>query len=246
MTSDDPVDIEALDAALAGAAPKLSDAEQRLAATIYRSVAKGRPATVEAAALQSGLAGGVVEETLRAWPGVFRDSDGAIVGFWGLALHEMPPHRLRAGDVSLYAWCAWDPLFLAQIVGPLEVATEDPVTRSPITYRIGEDGAIDSLSHPGAVLSFLRPDQPWGQDVITTFCHYVLLFADADSATRWCADHPGTFVISLDDGIQLARRFVRRMTGNALMASTSHANGSALVTSPHRGAANTSPTMRST
>ena len=62
-----------------------------------------------------------------------------MTGFWGLALAGTP-HRIRHAGTDLHAWCAWDPLFLALVIGDLEVATADPVTGEAITYRIGGDG----------------------------------------------------------------------------------------------------------
>jgi hypothetical protein len=81
------------------------------------------------------------------------------------------------------------------------------------TYRIGGDGAITGASHPDSVLSFLRPGQPWGDDVMTTFCHYVLQFTGPATAQRWTAAHPGTFVMSLGDAAELARRHAARAFG---------------------------------
>jgi alkylmercury lyase len=152
------------------------------------------------------------ELTLRSWPAVFWDDCGRVIGFWGLALTEMP-HRISHAGIDLYAWCAWDPLFLARVAGDLAVATADPVTREAITYNIGADGAIASASHPGSVLSFLRPDRPWGNDVMTAFCHFVLQFASRATAERWTGDHPGTIVISLGDAAELARRHAARAFG---------------------------------
>ena len=45
---------------------------------------------------------------------------------WGLALAEMP-HRIRRAGIGPHAWCAWDPLFLARVIGDLQVATANPV-----------------------------------------------------------------------------------------------------------------------
>ena len=63
------------------------------------------------------------------------------------------------------------------------------------------------------MLSFLRPGQPWGDDVMTTFCHYVLHFTGPATAQRWTAAHPGTFVMSLGDAAELARRHAARAFG---------------------------------
>src|SRR5258706_5645357 len=95
------------------------------------------------------------------------------------------PHRLRHAGTDLSAWCAWDPQFLALVIGDLDVATADPVTCEAISNRVSTDGIITGASHPDPVLSFLRPGQPWHDDVMTTFCHYALHFTSLGTAERW-------------------------------------------------------------
>ena len=206
---------DAIDAALAAAAGSPGEDEQRLAAAVLRLLAAGKPVSIPAAAALARLPGARAEQWLRSWPAVFWDDHDQVTGFRGLALTPMP-HRIRRAGIELYAWCAWDPLFLALVIGDLEVATADPVTGEAITYRISGDGAITGASHPDAVLSFLRPDQPWNDDVITTFCHYVVQFTSPATAARWTAAHPGTFVISLDQAAELARRHAARIFAVAL------------------------------
>jgi hypothetical protein len=48
---------------------------------------------------------------------------------------------------------------------------------------------------------------------MTTFCHYVLHFTGPATAQRWTAAHPGTFVMSLGDLAELARRHAARAFG---------------------------------
>lgn len=96
---------------------------------------------------------------------------------------------------------------------PLDVATADPVTGAAITYRIDGDGTITGASHPDAVLSFLRPGQPWGDNVITSFCRYVWQFTSPATAQQWTVAHPGTFVLSPGDAAELARRHAARIFG---------------------------------
>ena len=52
--------------------------------------------------------------------------------------------------------------------------------------------------------------------MITTFCHYVVQFTSPATAARWTAAHPGTFVISLDQAAELARRHAARIFAVAL------------------------------
>jgi alkylmercury lyase len=206
--------VDALDTAIAAAGNPGED-EQRIAAAVLRLLADGEPVTTGAAAAAAGLSEQAAGQVLRSLPAVFWDDHEQITGFWGLALPGMP-HRLRRARTGLSAWCACDPLFLARVVGDLQVATADPVTGEEITYRISPGGTVDDASHPGAVLSFLRPDQPWDDDVMTTFCHYVLHFTSPATAQRWTGAHPGTFVISLADAAELARRHVARFFAAAL------------------------------
>jgi alkylmercury lyase len=206
--------IDQLDSALAGAVPVLTEDEQQLALAVYRLLAAAAPVTAEAVAEVTDMAPAKVAETLRSWPAVFFDDADRVVGFWGLAIAEMS-HRLRAAGAEVFAWCAWDPLFLALVIGDLEVETADPVTGQTITYRIDADGAVHDLSHPASVLSFRTPDAPWDDAVMASFCHFVLHFTSDDSARHWTEEHPGTFAIDLADAADLARRHVARMFSGA-------------------------------
>jgi hypothetical protein len=204
--------VDAIDAALATATPGLDEDGRRLAAVVLRLLAAGEPVSVPAAAAAAAVPASQAGQLLRSWPGVFWDDRGQLTGFWGLARAPMP-HRIRRGVTELHAWCAFDPLFLARVIGGLQVTTADPVTGETITYHTGGDGTISGASHPHAVLSFLRPSQPWDYNVMTTFCHYVWHFTSPATARRWTATHPGTFVLSLNDAAELARRHAARAFG---------------------------------
>lgn len=204
--------LDAIEAALVRAAPKLDATQRRIAAATYREVATGLPATAAAIAARADVGLEVVARQLEEWTGVFRDGDGSVVGFWGIAIPEMP-HRIRVAGADLHAWCAWDPLFLALVLGGLEVETADPVTREPISYRIDGDGCVADVSHPSTVVSFRVPDGEWGDDVITTFCHFVLHFTERSTGERWTAAHPGTTLLTLDQASELGRRFAERILG---------------------------------
>ena len=215
MTTQTAASVDALDTAIAAATGQLGEDEQRLAVAVFRLLSAGHPVSVPAAADAAGMPARPAETILRSWPAVFWDDHGQVTGLWGLALAGMPPHRIDSDGTELSAWCAWDPLFLARIIGDLHVTTADPATGAAITYRISRDGAITGASHPEAVLSFLRPDQPWDDNVMTTFCHHVRHFTSPATARQWTAARPGTFVISLVDASELARRHTARFFGTA-------------------------------
>ncbi len=89
----------------------LSRDEQQVSLAIYRLLATGEPVPPEAIAVEAGVAVKRVGELLDQWMGVYRDAEGRVVGYWGLALSETN-HGLEVAGRTLYAWCAWDALFI--------------------------------------------------------------------------------------------------------------------------------------
>lgn len=181
--------------------------EERVALATYRELVDRGIASVGAIAARADLDAAEVEATLAAWKAIFRATNGDVVAFLGLTGAEMP-HRIRFGDVERSAWCAWDTLFLPAVVGcPAHVRAVDPVTGAAIALDVAPDATTSNPSHEGLVLSFREPP-PEGltDEVQNSFCHFVHFFESARSAAAWVADHPGTFVMSLEEGAELARR----------------------------------------
>jgi alkylmercury lyase len=107
--------LDVLTDALAGATPRLDAQTRPLALALYHGLARGRPVADATLALETSMTLEQVRSTLDTWCGAFRNNDEDIIGFWGLAITEMP-HSLVVDGVQLYAWCAWDTLFLPAIL----------------------------------------------------------------------------------------------------------------------------------
>jgi alkylmercury lyase len=150
-----------------------------------------------------------VEAAIRGWQGrTYLDDSGAVIGHFGLTLSKTR-HRLRLNgrDHPLYAWCAWDTLFIPLLLGTeAEVESECPASGRRISLRVTRRGT-EAASHPAAVVSFVTPQQgKIEQDVIRNFCHFVHFFVSAADGERWTAEHPGTFLLSLAQAWELGRR----------------------------------------
>ena len=181
----------------------LDDDQQRRALALLRAVARGAPVAVNDLAIEIGTDHSQLDAFVDSLPGVFRDEERRVVGFWGLTVVDFGPHRYRLGDRDLWAWCAWDPLILTPwLGGSARVDSVDPFTQERVSLEIVE-GEIADTSHPGLTLSFKGVTE-WTSDVVTSFCHYIHFFADVDSARAWTQERPGTFPISLDEGRRLA------------------------------------------
>jgi alkylmercury lyase len=205
-------DIESLADAIDRARPHLTETDQQVWLALYRLLGEGVPVSPAQLAAATEVTEGEIEARLQKWPGVYRDDAGFIVGFWGLTVMEMPPHEILLEGRKLWAWCAWDTLFLPGRLGAtLDVESRCPTTGGKISLRVAPQGVI-SVEPREAVVSILEPSGPFDADVIASFCHFVHFFVDAQAGEKWTSEHPGTFLISLEEAFELGR-----LTNDALL-----------------------------
>lgn len=172
----------------------------------YRLLARGEPAAPVAIADAASVPLEQAEQSLHSWPGTFFDGAGRVVGFWGLTVNRLEPtHQIDVDGRTVYGWCAWDTLFLTHALGTqTAVESTDPQSGETVRLTVTPEG-VGSHHPEGAVVSFLLPNGPFGPDLVQSFCHYVHFFASPESARRWAADHPGTFLLSVDEAFELGR-----------------------------------------
>jgi alkylmercury lyase len=154
--------------------PALDADDQRLSLELYRQLAEGSPVALPRLAV--GLPLDEVTRRLESWPGVYYDAERRVIGYWGLTLRPTS-YRLRVGGRELFAWCAWDTLFLPALLGAkAEVQSVCRGSGQPVRLTIGSKD-VESADPARLVVSFLVPDAgALRADVITSFCHYVHFF----------------------------------------------------------------------
>lgn len=199
-----------------------SPEEQRAAIALYRELAKGRAIDAD----QLGRALDVSPEKSRALLErdaikcfTYLDDAGLMAGFGGLATAPMH-HRLEVEGRTLWTWCAWDSLFIPEILGHSARATSsDPESREIIRLVVTPD-RVESVVPGDAVVSFVQPEpqafDTSAANVMAKFCHFVFFFASRASGESWVAKHPGTFLYPLDDAFALAKRLNARNFGPEL------------------------------
>lgn len=202
----DGLSIQAMAGAISAAMPPLGATDQQIAINIYRQLAEGRPVTTEAIGQAVGIPAGRVEDALNLWPGVFRDGEGRVAGFWGLTIAKLEPeYRLQIDGKTSFAWCALDTLFIPPLMDKTAgVQATDPVTGEQVSLVVDRDG-VRELTPPGAVVSMVIPDGPFGYDVMESFCHRVLFFASEESGRSWVAKHEGTTLLRVEEAFELGR-----------------------------------------
>ena len=203
--------------ALAEAMPVLDHDEQEVALALYRGLGSGEPVSPDALASERGRDRAEVDEALERWPGVFRAEDGRVTSFWGLATGEMP-HRFRVDGRRLFTWCAWDALFIPELIGrTAEVESRSPTSGELVRLIVDPDG-VREVDPATAVVSMLSPVETFDYHVISSFCHFVHFFPSAAEGEAWVSQHEGTLLLSVPEAHELGR-LVNRRRFDALLVS---------------------------
>jgi alkylmercury lyase len=196
--------------------------ERRAAVVLYRELAKGKAVSADqlakALGISSAESGALLQrDSIRSF--VYPDAEGRVLGFGGLAAAPMH-HRFEVEGRSLWTWCAWDSLFIPEILGrSARVTSQDPETRESVRLVVTPD-RIESAVPDGAVVSFIQLEgEAFGTsaaNIMANFCHFVFFFASPESGESWVARHPGTFLYALEDAFALAQRLNARNFGSEL------------------------------
>ena len=199
-----------------------SPEEQRAAVALYRELAKGKPVDANQLGRALGISSADAQALLQsdAVKGfIYPDDQGRVLGFGGLAAAPMH-HRFEVDGRTLWTWCAWDSLFIPEILGrSARVTSPDPETGEIVRLVVTPDG-IKSVVPDGAVVSFIQPEalafDKGAANVMAEFCHFIFFFASRASGEHWVAKHPDTFLYALDDAFAAAKRLNARFFGTAL------------------------------
>jgi alkylmercury lyase len=210
------ITVEDVTDAVIASFPKLTPPEQRVSLATYRLLALGRPVAPMLIAAECGLPDSDVARMLGTWHGVERNDAGAVRAFWGLTL-KPTKHRFQVAGTPLSTWCAWDTLFLPELLGAVaDVESFCPTTRAKISLKVAPGGIL-SATPEAAALSFVLPNEADVERSVTeTFCCHVHFFASFQAGEKWAAAHPGAFILSLEEGREIGARKNAAQFGSVL------------------------------
>jgi alkylmercury lyase len=207
-TRSDTPSLRVLAESLAGTFPGSDDAP--LARALLRKLACGEPVSAAMLASAADRDEREVSSALARWPNVRRDEQGRVVAFGGLSLRPTE-HRFAVAGRQLYTWCAWDTLFVPELLNEQAHAESTcPVTGAAVRLTIAPGRVI--ASQPADVwVSFPPPEQTSTDDIIDSFCCHVHFLAEREAAARWLTGNDGALALSLDDAFALGRLATRAL-----------------------------------
>jgi alkylmercury lyase len=184
--------------------------ERGIISAAYRTLRAGSPAPLDRIARSAGRSLDTVANIFARRPGLARvDGTGAVHGILGLS--ALPtPHRLEVDGRALYAWCAWDTLFLPRILGStVRVESRCPMSGHPVRLLVTPAGPSEA-DPAGVLVSMVTAacDPERGAETVAVCCEHTHFLATVDAAERWRRGHPDGIVLSLADAAELVRMFV--------------------------------------
>ena len=188
----------------------------RLLLQVVRSLANGRPVAgeqVDQIVADLGIARDEADQFLRGISE--RDADDSIVGIMGLSLNDHP-HRFDVNGTRMRTWCAEDTLFLpAMLKQTATIESESPLSKEKVRLTVSAD-EVEESDPPGAVVSMVivdpdKADMSSAQAIWGTFCHHIFFFASREEAEQWAAGRDDIEILSMDEGLELGKRFWSRV-----------------------------------
>lgn len=132
------------------------------------------------------------------------DGEGNLVG--GVLSLVPTTHKVRLNDNDLYAWCAYDAIYIPGVIGmKAQIESTDPVNGETIRMTITPHG-VNDLNPEGSVVSVVSPDVG-GVGPDSPRCSQMLFFTSRESAGTWLKDHPGVEILTVGEVFEIAQEF---------------------------------------
>lgn len=201
--------------------PVPSPEEQRAGIILLRELARGALVSVPEFARALDTSVQKTEALIRTSalsPFVHVDKDDQILGFYGLSVVPTR-HQTIMSKRKLWTWCAPDMLEHAELLDQTaEVESADPETGHMIRLTVSPT-RIESVEPREVIVSIRRPemwDMRSAAGLITSGCHFHFFFASRQSAERWLAKHPDSFLVPLGEVFAFIRRLNSHLFGSEL------------------------------
>jgi alkylmercury lyase len=219
MAQNVKTDLDTISASIASVFPKLDVFEQRLSIELYRLLAAGHPVSAASLAARLEVSVQTVRQIIDRWPGVFFDSPKRVVGYCGLSIADFysSPHRLTVDGKTLSAWCAWDTLFIPELIArETLVESTSPTSRLTIHLLVTPEG-VRCVEPADAQVSFVLPDAAAVEkNIVTAFCDFVHFFPSREAGQIWVQQHPEALILSIDEAHEVGRQRNRKQYGAVL------------------------------
>lgn len=208
--------IESVKTLLVKSLPVMTNDSQRLSLSIYQLLGKGLAVSIAQLSTHSGLSCDYITRELRRIANTdscenkqdnnkkHDNQTNSLVSFLGLTLNKTD-HLFTVNNNDLYTWCAWDGLFITQLLeSRVRLTSQCPVSNEIVVITVSKSG-VDDTDMQDVCMSMLMPtDAAMQKNLRGHFCEYVKFFRSVKAGQQWCDANEGTFLLSIEQAWQLA------------------------------------------
>jgi alkylmercury lyase len=193
-----------IEAFLRSLMPDADDDIRHLWVMIYRQLAKAKPVSIHNLATLCDLGEPEIKRHLEELSNISFNDDGDIIGFLGLTISKTP-HELHIDNKLLYTWCAWDTLFIPEILAKKAIIySKCPQTGATIRLEVTPD-TIEKVEPETVIMSFVEISET-GDNLRNNFCCHVHFFSSKSALEKWQQSHKNITAMKLSDALELAKR----------------------------------------
>jgi alkylmercury lyase len=165
--------------------PNLNVEERQISKFLYQKLSLGRPVSIESIADEFHKSIQEIQVLLKQMAYVEYSATGEISAYRGVTLNQTR-HYLFHNNFKIYTWCAFDTLFLADLlVEPVSIASNCPTCGKRIAFDVN-DRNITSSKESDTVMSFIIPDKvDYCENLQNAFCCKVHFFCNQQCGSEW-------------------------------------------------------------
>jgi len=133
------------------------------------------------------------------------DDSGNMVGS---AISLVPSnHKFQVRGKSLYAWCAYDAIYVPGVIGAIAVIDSiDPLSNESIQIKVSPEGVVESKPN-GIFATVVGMEADTRGGVESSRCSQMQFFVSEENAKKWSVDYPDVSIMTVDQLFDLAREF---------------------------------------
>ena len=191
--------------------PKLSELEKRVSTYLYIELVKGYPVPLAKIEKQFSIPEEQVRKLLGELAYVEHNQNDEIIAYRGVTLSPTK-HTLVTEDSTVYTWCAFDTLFLLDLIDkPAHIHSTCAECDKKLMLKPSML-ASSQFENTSIVMSFLVPEPSAYQESLrASFCCKVHLFCNAACGQQWTSQQNNIELFSVDDSLTIARERNRFM-----------------------------------
>ena len=193
--------------------PDLNKDERRISKFLYQNLALGKSISVGTIAKFLQIPLQDTRAHLKQMKYVEYDAAGEISAYRGVTLNPTK-HYLVHNNVNIYTWCAFDTLFLAELLAePVRIFSNCPTCGKAVACEISDRNLINSIDS-ALVMSFIIPSKvDLSDNLQNAFCCKVHFFCNQQCGNEWLNLSPEIVFFDLVESLEIARERNRNFLG---------------------------------